>query len=121
MDEFTYELVDGDVAEANKDLRRLITLEVRVMLLSDIYSTAGYAQGRASVTLLEALTRPEAGDIVSELGSLHRSCMWENIQLKNVCKPTESQGTSASTDDLLQIGDGTAALSTTAAAEANGA
>lgn len=93
------------------------------MLLSDIYSTAGYAQGRASATLLQALTCPEAGNIVSELGSLHRSCIWENIRLKNLYKPKDAQGKSASTEDLLQLGDSsvTALTTTVAPTGANGA
>ena len=49
-------VIERELQDGNQDLRRLITLQVRVMLLSDIYSTAGYAQGRASTTLLQALT-----------------------------------------------------------------
>ncbi len=52
------------------------------MLLSDILATAGYAQGRATVTLLQALCGPSANNVLLSLGSLHRSCLWENIVLK---------------------------------------
>ncbi|KAJ3553706.1 hypothetical protein NM688_g3471 [Phlebia brevispora] len=119
------DVVEDGIAEANKDLRRLVTLEVRVMLLSDIYSTAGYAQGRASATLLQALTGPEAGNLVSELGSLHRSCLWENILLKNAEKSKRAGAAGNSNEDLLQLGDDPAATTSTSAtgsvAEANGA
>ena len=51
------------------------------MLLSDILATAGYAQGRATITLLQALCGRSSNNILLSLGSLHRSCLWENIVL----------------------------------------
>ena len=99
-------VIDRELPEGNKDLRRLITLHLRVMLLSDIYSTAGYAQGRASATLLQALTSPEAGDMLPELGSLHRSCLWENIMLKNAESANGTKSAEVAHDDNVQIGNG---------------
>lgn len=95
------------------------------MLLSDIYSTAGYAQGRASATLLQALTSPEAGNIVQELGSLHRSCLWENILLKNA-EASKNRSASSSIEETVQPDSfsSTSSISTDATVpvvEANGA
>ncbi|KAI0666580.1 hypothetical protein C8Q78DRAFT_1176707 [Trametes maxima] len=70
-----------DEVKANERFRKLITLHVRTSLLSDIYATAGYSHGRASATLLQALLGPKPSAL-ADLGSLHRTCVWENIALK---------------------------------------
>ena len=121
-----YVIIERELSDGNQDLRRLITLQVRVMLLSDIYSTAGYAQGRASTTLLQALTGSDAGELLQELGSLHRSCLWENILLKNADSPPELKTSETSGDDALHLNpfasasSSTVATVTPAATETNG-
>ncbi|KAI0063633.1 hypothetical protein BV25DRAFT_1854068 [Artomyces pyxidatus] len=67
---------------ANQTFRKLITLHVRVLLLSDIYATAGYSHGRSSGGLLQSLMGRGAPDIIPDLGALHRACIWENVLLK---------------------------------------
>ncbi|KAL4252810.1 UPL family protein [Abortiporus biennis] len=75
--------LDGEqLSKANEDFRKLVTLHVRIMLLSDIYATAGY-QGRATATLLQALVGKNANNLLLELGALHRACAWDNILLKS--------------------------------------
>lgn len=71
-----------DEAVANARFRRILTLSIRVTLLSDIYSTAGYSHGRANLTLLQSLSESTSKTMLSQLGSLHRACVWENIALK---------------------------------------
>jgi E3 ubiquitin-protein ligase HUWE1 len=51
-------------------------------MLSDLYSTAGYAHGRGSTNLLQALTGRTSPGLVPDLGNLHRACIWENIVFK---------------------------------------
>lgn len=68
--------------KANERFRKLVTLHVRVTLLSDIYATAGY-QGRATITLLQHIVSSESKEILFNLGSLHRQYMWDNIRLKD--------------------------------------
>lgn len=51
-------------------------------LLSDIYTTAGHSHGRANVTLLQSLCEDSSKTMLSQLGALHRACIWENIALK---------------------------------------
>lgn len=51
------------------------------MLLSDVFTTSGF-QGRAATTLLQALVGRGANDILLELGSLHRSCVWDDVLLR---------------------------------------
>ncbi|PFH51493.1 hypothetical protein AMATHDRAFT_58882 [Amanita thiersii Skay4041] len=67
--------------EANQKFRSLVTLHIRITLLSDVFATAGYAHGRASITLLQILMSNTSPQVVSDLGSLHRASVWENIVL----------------------------------------
>ncbi|CDO77710.1 hypothetical protein BN946_scf184969.g61 [Trametes cinnabarina] len=76
---------------ANERFRKLITLHIRTSLLSDIYATAGYSHGRASTTLLQALLMHKPSPL-TQLGSLHRTCVWENIVLK-AALTAQSEGT----------------------------
>ncbi|KAH9176780.1 hypothetical protein EDB89DRAFT_1939867, partial [Lactarius sanguifluus] len=69
-------------ADANRTFRSLVTLLVRVILLSDIYATAGYAHGRSTGGLLQTLMGTGASEILPDLGVLHKACIWENVLLK---------------------------------------
>lgn len=77
--------------EANRTFRTLITLLVRVILLSDIYATAGYAHGRSAGGLLQTLMGTGASEILPNLGVLHRACIWENVLLKAQVPEKESE------------------------------
>jgi E3 ubiquitin-protein ligase HUWE1 len=68
--------------EGNQRFRSLITLHIRIALLSDVFSTAGYTHGRAAIGILQTLMSDSAQDAVPDLGALHRACIWENILLK---------------------------------------
>lgn len=88
-----------DLVKANDFFHRLITLHIRVTLLADVYSTAGYIQGRQAVGPLQKSTV----GILPSLGALHRSCMWENIVLKNASANkglSTSSSTVSSSDDV---------------------
>ncbi|KAJ7647304.1 hypothetical protein FB45DRAFT_975025 [Roridomyces roridus] len=67
---------------ANQTFRNLVTLHIRVTLLSDVFATAGYAHGRAAIGLLQTFMNSTTPDVVKNLGSLHRVAIWENIILK---------------------------------------
>ncbi|TCD71204.1 hypothetical protein EIP91_011682 [Steccherinum ochraceum] len=90
---------DDDVEKANESYRRLITLHVRVMLLSDVFTTSGY-QGRATASLLQALLAQSAHDVLPELGALHRACTWSNVLVKS--HPVFSAVDVTAAPDLLQ-------------------
>ncbi|EJD02952.1 uncharacterized protein FOMMEDRAFT_107991 [Fomitiporia mediterranea MF3/22] len=101
---------EEEFSRANAFFHKLITLHVRITLLSDVYSTAGYTHGRHAVGLLQNTTV----DIIPDLGALHRSCIWENIVLKNglAAKGIASSITpSSSTEDAASTSP--AATSTT--------
>jgi E3 ubiquitin-protein ligase HUWE1 len=66
----------------NQRYRKLITLQTRVTLISEVYASAGHATGRTAHTILQALMGPDAVPIVPALGALHRACIKENIVLK---------------------------------------
>lgn len=68
--------------EGNQRFRSLITLHIRIALLSDVFATAGYTHGRAAIGILQTLMGDPAEDAVPDLGTLHRACIWENILLK---------------------------------------
>lgn len=76
------ELAEEQFEESNRKFRNLITLHIRVALLSDVFSTAGYAHGRAAISILQVLMGTNAQDAVPGLGTLHRACIWESILLK---------------------------------------
>jgi E3 ubiquitin-protein ligase HUWE1 len=76
----------------NQQFRRLVTLQTRVTLLSEVYATAGYVHGRTALAILQALMGRGSPEIIPDLGSLHRACIWENIVLK---KELLNQGVSA--------------------------
>lgn len=65
----------------NRQFRNLVTLQIRITLLSDVFATAGYAHGRASISLLQILMSNMTPQIVANLGALHRAGVWENISL----------------------------------------
>lgn len=64
---------------------------VRVILLSDIHATAGYAHGRSAGGLLQTLMSTGASEILPDLGVLHRACIWENVLLKAQIPEKESE------------------------------
>ena len=62
-----------------------------MILLSDIYATAGYAHGRSAGGLLQTLMNTGASEILPDLGVLHRACIWENVLLKAQVPEKESE------------------------------
>ena len=62
-----------------------------MILLSDIYATAGYAHGRSAGGLLQTLMGTGASEILPDLGVLHRACIWENVLLKAQVPEKESE------------------------------
>lgn len=74
-------LGDNEV-DANTTFRNLITLHIRVTLLSDVFATAGYAHGRGAIHLLQTLMNNMSTQVFTDLGSLHRTTIWENLSLK---------------------------------------
>jgi E3 ubiquitin-protein ligase HUWE1 len=68
--------------EGNQSFRSLVALHIRITLLSDVFATSGYAHGRAAIGNLQTLMGNSSQDIVPDLGTLHRVCIWENILLK---------------------------------------
>ncbi|KAK0461087.1 uncharacterized protein EV420DRAFT_1746494 [Desarmillaria tabescens] len=88
------DLTSEEEVNANYYFRNLVTLHVRITLLSDVFATAGYAHGRAAIGLLQTLMSNNAPRVVKDLGALHRTSIWENIVLK--------VGLSAKGIDVLQ-------------------
>lgn len=66
---------------AQQRFRNLVILHIRITLLSDVFATAGQAQGRAAITLLQTLMNNTPSQVLTDLGALHRASIWENIVL----------------------------------------
>jgi E3 ubiquitin-protein ligase HUWE1 len=78
--------------EANQVFRMLVTLHVRVMLLSDVYATIGYAPNRSALGLLQIFIGRGAPEVISDLGALHRALIWENVLMKTISPPNPPAG-----------------------------
>lgn len=74
--------LEEDEGNKNFYFRNLITLHVRITLLADVFATAGYAHGRGTLILLQTLMNSTTPQVITDLGSLHRASIWENIVLK---------------------------------------
>lgn len=72
-----------NLEEVNQRWRSIVALNIRVTMLSDLYSTAGYSHSRGSASLLQALIGRGTPDVITGLGNLHRACVWESIVFKN--------------------------------------
>ena len=72
-----------NLEEVNQRWRSIVALNIRVTMLSDLYSTAGYSHSRGSASLLQALIGRGTPDVITGLGDLHRACVWESIVFKN--------------------------------------
>ncbi|KAF9049777.1 hypothetical protein BJ165DRAFT_1608842 [Panaeolus papilionaceus] len=66
---------------ANQQFRSLVTLHIRITLLSDVFATTGQSQGRAAIGLLQTLMSNMPLNVLIDLGSLHRASIWENIAM----------------------------------------
>ncbi|KAF8658329.1 hypothetical protein AX16_002096 [Volvariella volvacea WC 439] len=75
------DISSGQEEQANQQFRELITLHIRITLLSDVFATAGYAHGRGAIGLLQTLMSNTSSEVINDLGRLHRMGVWENIVL----------------------------------------
>jgi E3 ubiquitin-protein ligase HUWE1 len=78
-DDLLYTVEEAETA--NQRFRSLVVLHIRTTLLSDVFATAGQAQGRAAIGLLQTLMNNTSPQVLSDLGTLHRASIWENIAL----------------------------------------
>jgi E3 ubiquitin-protein ligase HUWE1 len=58
-----------------------VTLHIRITVMADVFSNAGYAHGRSAIGLLQTLMS-DPPKVIRELGALHRASIWENILFK---------------------------------------
>jgi len=66
----------SESATANQRFRRLVSLHIRITLLSDVFATA-----RAANRLVQTLMSSTPLQVLTSLGALHRASIWENIAL----------------------------------------
>ncbi|KAF7315636.1 hypothetical protein MIND_00079100 [Mycena indigotica] len=76
------DLTPEQYLNGNRLFRDLVTLHVRITLLSEVFVTAGIAHGRNAIVLLQTLMSSTRPEVITDLGALHRAAIWENIVLK---------------------------------------
>ncbi|KZS98333.1 hypothetical protein SISNIDRAFT_546300 [Sistotremastrum niveocremeum HHB9708] len=84
----------------NLQFRKLVTLHIRIALLSDIYQGTGYAHGRSVNSMLQSLTSADEFNILPDLGTLHRSFIWENLVLKDGLSQSNLDKSSGESKDV---------------------
>ncbi|EIW82911.1 hypothetical protein CONPUDRAFT_151972 [Coniophora puteana RWD-64-598 SS2] len=84
------EVSEDHISEGNYQFRSLVILHIRTTLVADIFLAPGYTHGRGAMGLLQTLMS-DPPKLVTDLGALHRACVWENILLKDTLS---SQGIS---------------------------
>lgn len=74
---------DEELAKANEAFRKLVTLNARAHVLSDVCQTFSYAGQKLPLNFLQSLNESGTGVVtLQQLGELHRACAWENMLLK---------------------------------------
>ncbi|KAF9096459.1 hypothetical protein BGX23_011187 [Mortierella sp. AD031] len=76
------QLLDADVAQGNKLLHALVSLNALSGLLSDMYCTPAFSHGRNHASVLSAFVTAKGDKVLDGLGKLHRMCVWESLTLK---------------------------------------
>jgi E3 ubiquitin-protein ligase HUWE1 len=78
------EVVEGsDVVTVNDRYRRLLTLHLRINMLSHVYySTAGYTHGRSTNVILQIVGTGTGPSTIEDLAEMYRVFLWEGVVLK---------------------------------------
>ncbi|KAG0275588.1 hypothetical protein BGZ95_008615 [Linnemannia exigua] len=71
-----------DIAQGNRYLHALVSLNALSGLLSDMYLTPAFSHGRNQAAVLAAFVAAKGDKALNGLGKLHRMCIWETIALK---------------------------------------
>ena len=77
------EVAEGsDIVAVNQKYRRLLTLHLRINLLSQVYSTAGYTHGRPTNAVLQIIGTGNGLSTIEDLAEMYRVFLWEGVVLK---------------------------------------
>ncbi len=76
---------NGDYAEhfpdANSRFRQLLTLNLRIHLLSQTYSSVGYTHSRSPSAVTQVVSGEEGSKLIRDLGIMYRTFIWEILTL----------------------------------------
>lgn len=75
-------IVGSDVTSPNSKFRQLLTLHLRINLLAQVYSTAGYTHGRPANVILQIIGGGLGPAAIEDLAEMYRVFLWEGIVLK---------------------------------------
>ena len=101
---FDHLLDEAVVQNANVTFRKLITLHNCLTLLADVCTSFGYTHGQSPISLLQALSGSDMLEMIVDLGSVHRNCLFENITLKNELPSKGVKDSSSRSDSPEGIG-----------------
>lgn len=69
------------LASGNKTYRSLVTLHGYISLLAEIYHTLIFSHSKSALAFVQALNDNSETSLLSALGRLYRSCVWEKVLL----------------------------------------
>ena len=100
-------LAEEEEVAINQQFRNLVTLYIRITLLSDVFATVGQPQSRATAGLWQTLMNSIPRQVLADLGALHRASAWESSILgdglrgKGIEIPEYAVGISEETPSLV--------------------
>ena len=86
MSTLTFPIIEEEDVATNQQFRNLVTLYIRITLLSDVFATVGQAQSRATVGLWQTLMNSIPRQVLADLGALHHASAWESSVLAAVLR-----------------------------------
>ncbi|KAJ3019634.1 hypothetical protein HKX48_001941 [Thoreauomyces humboldtii] len=97
------------IREGERVFRSLITLQGFIRLLSDIYCTHVLSHNKSVAALIQTFSGDFGGKLIDVLGSIYRTCVWENLLLKDSVPKTWYQA--SKNQDKMGITRGSLAAS----------
>jgi E3 ubiquitin-protein ligase HUWE1 len=72
----------SDGSTSNRNYSQMMSLHLRVNLLAQVYSTAGYTHGRPVNSIIQIVNSSEGRATMTDLAEMYRVCLWEAVILK---------------------------------------
>ena len=68
-------------SDANSQFRQLLTLNLRIHLLSQVYSSVGYTHSRSPSSIAQVVSSEDGSKLIRDLGVMYRTFIWEILTL----------------------------------------
>ncbi|KAJ3143321.1 hypothetical protein HDU90_000079 [Geranomyces variabilis] len=86
------------IAEGQRVFRSLITLQGFIRLLSDIYCTHVLSHTKSVLALIQTFSGDIGSTFIARFGAIYRTCVWENLLLKDTVPKQWYETASKKTD-----------------------